>query len=206
MRRDTNTKIRGRSSAGGRGGVVATNNAGKSMVSEANERSELAIYDRSRLGANRTKPTSINNNYHSRGQKEMQNTNQNTNQTTNQNAEYQQQVQQQTEARQVNEFEIYCPYKNEYRTIKSTSLLFAIKAAWFEFNNYTSDFQIHDVVFCRLSTNPYFRMHTVTNTGYVVPHTARIHMQSVGSWLNTQSDNRDKNLDRDDLELMVLRR
>lgn len=175
---------------------MATNNAGKSMMSEANERSELVIYNRSKLGANRTKPTSINNKYHSRGQTVMQNAN------TNQNEQYKQQ----TETRQVNEFEIYCPYKNEYRTIKSTSLLFAIKAAWFEFNNYTSDFQIHDVVFCRLSTNPYFRMHTVTDTGYVVPHTARIHMQSVGSWLNTQSDNRDKNLDRDDLELMVLRR
>ncbi len=67
-------------------------------------------------------------------------------------------------------------------------MLEAISRARHEERSFQSLFAVHDVVFCRVSHNPVFCMHTVNATGFVLRASARIHMLYVGSWLEGQQE------------------
>lgn len=78
-----------------------------------------------------------------------------------------------------NTFEIYCPFSDEYRKIRATSFVQAISSACAEFHENDSDFEVKDVVFIRLETNPVFVMHSVAGNGFVTRLRCKIDKDSV---------------------------
>lgn len=94
--------------------------------------------------------------------------------------------------KELNTFEVYCPYKNESRQVKSTGLVSAISVCVTEFNEFKSDFEVHDVVFCRVEHNPVFLMYSVSPGGLVSKYQARIHMNFITKYIELLEEPSDK--------------
>lgn len=88
------------------------------------------------------------------------------------------------EQRTDNQFELYCPYLSAFRTIRGNSITNAILSAKYEYQNRKSDFELKDLIFVRISTNPVFLLYSIDASGFVARLKSRCHKDYIKNWLD----------------------